>query len=57
MKTCDYCGRISSELIPFKARKTDSEFHICEDCLDGSLHDYFYNLIAKSKLIPLEVSA
>lgn len=57
MKTCDYCNKLvsNSDIFPFLSRRTGIELHICEDCLDGSMCDYFHNLITKSKIIPMEV--
>ena len=59
MKTCDCCKKqvMDSDIFPFIARKTGLELHVCEECLDGSMYDYFHNLVMKSKLISVEVSA
>lgn len=59
MKTCDCCKKqvMDSDIFPFIARKTGHELHICEECLDGSMHDYFHNLVMKSRIMPMEVPA
>lgn len=51
MKMCDYCKKMSEDTVQFRATKTGKMLNICEDCLDGSLHDYFHSLIMKSKLV------